>query len=79
MPFLRADDLKAQSLGRSKQPLLVLLDPADDIDILGGVLQPQLQHDGSANEQGLDTLLQNLAELLKQLIDLLSPGDLVRV
>ena len=26
--------------GRSKQPLLVLLAPADDIDILGGVLSP---------------------------------------
>jgi hypothetical protein len=79
MSPLRANDLEAQALCRAEQPFLILLDPADDIDILCGVLQPQLQHHGSAYEQGLDPLLQNLAELLEQLIDLLSPGDLVRV
>jgi hypothetical protein len=79
MPLLRTYDLKTQGLGGSKQSLLVLLAPADDIDILGGVFEPQLQHHGSADEQGLDLMFQDLAELLEQLIDLLSPGDLVRV
>ena len=75
MPLLRADDLEAQGSGRVKQLLFILLAPADDIDIFGGVLEPQLQHHGSAYKQGLDPLLQNLAELLEQLVYLLSPGD----
>ena len=79
MPLLRAYDLKSQGLGRSKQPLFVLLAPADDIDILGGIFEPQLQHHSSAYKQGLNLLLQNLAELLEQLVYLLFPGDLVRV
>ncbi len=36
MPLFRADDLKAQGLGRSKQPIFVLLAFADHIYILGG-------------------------------------------
>jgi hypothetical protein len=37
--YLPVDRIKVQGLGGSKQSFLVLLAPADDIDILGGVLE----------------------------------------
>jgi hypothetical protein len=70
VPLLRADQLEAQALGGDEQRFLVFLTFADYIDILGGILQSLHHHHGSAYEQSLDLLAQNLAKLLKEFIEL---------